>query len=40
MNDHTLADFRGAHGEYLDAQLTTSVATLMAERLVELTRVA
>lgn len=40
MNYHTLADFRVAHGEYLDAQLTTSVATLMAEGLVELTRVA
>jgi transposase len=40
VNYHTLADFRVAHGGYLDAQLTTSVATLMAEGLVELTRVA
>ncbi len=40
VNYHTLADFRVAPGEYLDAQLTTSVATLMAEGLVELTRVA
>ena len=40
VNYHTLADFRVAHTEYLDAQLTTSVATLLAEGLVTLTRVA
>jgi len=40
VNYHTLADFRVAHGGYLDAQLTTSVVTLMADGLVELTRVA
>ncbi len=40
MNYHTLADFRTAHVEFLDALLTRSVATLLAEGLVELTRVA
>jgi len=40
VNYHTLADFRVAHVEVLDRLLTTSVATLMAEGLVELTRVA
>lgn len=40
VNYHTLADFRVAHGELLDRLLTTSVATLLAEGLVELTRVA
>ena len=40
VNYHTLAEFRVAHGEVLDRLLTTSVATLMAEGLVELTRVA
>jgi len=40
VNYHTLADFRVEHPEYLDQQLTTSVAALMAEGLVTLTRVA
>ena len=40
VNYHTLAEFRVEHVEVLDRLLTTSVATLMAEGLVELTRVA
>lgn len=40
VNYHTLADFRVAHGDVLDALLTDSVAALLAEGLVELTRVA
>src|SRR3989338_7561171 len=40
VNYHTLADFRVEHVEDLDRLLTTSVATLMAEGLVTLTRVA
>jgi len=40
VNYHTLAAFRVAHVEVLDTALTTSVATLMAEGLVELKRVA
>jgi transposase len=40
MNYHTLADFRTAHVAFLDTLLTRSVATLLAEGLVELTRVA
>ena len=40
VNYHTLADFRVEHVEVLDRLLTTSVATLMAEGLVEVTRVA
>lgn len=40
VNSHTLADFRVQHVAYLDEVLTTSVATLMAEGLVTLTRVA
>jgi transposase len=40
VNYHTLADFRVGPGEYLDEVLTTSVAALMAEGLVELQRVA
>lgn len=40
VNYHTLAEFRVAHAEVLDAVLTRSVATLMAEGLVTLTRVA
>src|SRR5262249_46995429 len=40
VNYHTLADFRVGHPEVLDGLLTTSVAALMAEGLVELTRVA
>ena len=38
VNYHTLADFRVGPGEYLDEVLTTSVAALMAEGLVELQR--
>ena len=40
VNYHTLADFRVQPVEYLDQLLTTSVATLMAEELVTVTRVA
>jgi hypothetical protein len=39
-NYHTLADFRTAHGKFLDQLLTHSVATLMTEGLVEMKRVA
>jgi transposase len=40
MNYHTLADFRTQHVELLDRLLTRSVASLMAEGLVTLDRVA
>lgn len=40
VNYHTLADFRVQTGAYLDEALTTSVAALMAEGLVDLQRVA
>lgn len=40
VNYHTLADFRVAHGEFLDQQLAVSVATLESEGLVEMKRVA
>ncbi|MGA9210550.1 MAG: IS1182 family transposase [Terriglobales bacterium] len=40
MNYHTLADFRTQHVELLDRLLTQSVASLMAEGLVTLDRVA
>lgn len=40
VNYHTLADFRVAHGNVFDQRLTESVAALMAEGLVTLTRVA
>jgi transposase len=40
VNYHTLADFRVQPVAYLDGLLTTSVATLMAEGLVTVTRVA
>jgi hypothetical protein len=40
MNYHTLAAFRVVHVDVLDTLLTRSVATLMAEGLVTLTRVA
>ena len=40
MNYHSLADFRTQHGELLDRLLTEGVATLMAEGLVTLDRVA
>jgi transposase len=40
VNYHTLADFRTRHGDWLDRLLTESVASLMAEGLVTLERVA
>jgi transposase len=40
VNYHTLSDFRVAHPEFLDQLLTHSVATLMAEDLIDLNRVA
>lgn len=40
VNHHTLSDFRVEHEKFLDEQLTHSVATLMAEGLVEMERVA
>jgi transposase len=40
INYHTLADFRTGHVELLDDLLTRSVATLLAEGLIELNRVA
>jgi transposase len=40
VNYHTLADFRTAHGVFLDALLTQSVATLRNEGLVTMERVA
>lgn len=40
VNYHTLANFRVQPGGYLDGVRTTSVATLMAEGLVTLARVA
>jgi transposase len=40
VNYHTLAEFRVEHPEVLDGLLTTSVAALMAEGLVDLRRVA
>ena len=40
VNYHTLADFRVEPGDYLDGLLTSSVASLLAEGLVTLTRVA
>lgn len=40
VNYHTLADFRVAHAAALDGLLTHSVAALVAEGLVELTRLA
>jgi hypothetical protein len=40
MNYHTLSDFRTAHVELLDRLLTAGVASLMAEGLVSLDRVA
>ena len=40
VNYHTLSDFRVGHGEFLDALLTGSVATLMHQGLVTLERVA
>jgi transposase len=40
VNYHTLADFRVQTGAYLDEALTTSVAALMAEGVVDVQRVA
>lgn len=40
VNHHTLAEFRVAQCSWLDAQLTTSVATLLSEGLVDLKRVS
>ncbi len=40
MNHHTLSDFRTQHVDVLDQLLTESVASLMAEGLVSLDRVA
>jgi transposase len=40
VNYHTLADFRVAHVEFLDAALTHSVAVLREQGLVDLNRVA
>ncbi len=40
VNYHMLADFRTAHGEFLDALLTESVAALRHEGLVKLERMA
>ncbi len=40
VNYHTLADFRVAHGAFLDHQLTVGVATLLSEGLVSMKRVA
>ena len=40
VNYHTLSDFRVDHAEFLDDLLTRDVASLMAEGLVELKRVA
>jgi transposase len=40
VNYHTLADFRVRHGQWLDAQLTRSIASLLERRLVTLSVVA
>ena len=40
VNHHTLADFRVAHGPWLDAQLTSSITALLERRLVTLELVA
>jgi transposase len=40
VNHHTLSDFRVDHAEVLDGLLTRNVASLMAEGLVDLNRVA
>lgn len=40
VNHHTLADFRTAHGEWLDEQLSRSIAALMQRKLVKLDVVA
>jgi transposase len=40
VNYHTLSDFRVEHAEFLDRLLTQSVAVLLHQGLVELTRIA
>jgi transposase len=40
VNHHTLGDFRVAHPQWLDAQLTRSVAALLSQGLVSMNRVA
>jgi transposase len=40
VNHHTLADFRTAHGAWLDEQLTRSITALMQRRLVTLEVIA
>ena len=40
VNYHSLADFRTGHAQWLDAQLTRSIASLLDRRLVELNVVA
>lgn len=40
VNHHTLADFRVEHPQWLDAQLTRSVAALLSQGLVRMNRVA
>ena len=40
VNYHTLSDFRVDHAEFLDALLTRDVASLLAEGLVDLNRIA
>jgi len=40
VNYHTLSDFRVGHGDVLDDLLTQSVAVLLAQKLVDLERVA
>jgi transposase len=40
LNYHTLSEFRVAHGEVLDQLLTSSVASLLHQGLVDLRRVA
>jgi hypothetical protein len=40
VNHHTLSDFRVGQVEFLDAQLSASVASLLAEGLVSLNRIA
>jgi transposase len=40
VNHHTLGDFRVEHAQWLDGQLTRSVAGLLSQGLVSMTRVA
>jgi transposase len=40
VNHHTLSDFRSQQGEFLDQLLTQSVAVLLHQGLIELTRLA